>query len=321
MGFSVERKLEPLFRKPQPMTPADLSLAHLAFEQLEPCRLARTEIFPHIAQSAHSSPSAPLLGDYALLQSLGSEGLLRNMQTQRAHTMYFLSFVLRHSLTWIAYTLERLNRSLCPAPFPFAEHSPFVHYAGALWDATLAERETLIGVRTSITARGFEWSIQPTDRCHFFDPYQPRRACKGLPTEPGGACAAHQMQLWPPPTPTVPDKQLTLRLSRHQTMLSFYADFRNLRAYSQTELEDMIQSFYKRLLSCRKNSLVHQSQAAVLLGYASLDDALDATEEDLKGRYRTCVKQAHPDTGGTPLKFQALQDAYAHLQKVIRNQT
>ena len=45
--------------------------------------------------------------------------------------------------------------------------------------------------------------------------------------------------------------------------------------------------------------------------FAALDLAPQASSSEVKSAYRTKIKEAHPDHGGTPEEFQRLQDAYA----------
>lgn len=52
--------------------------------------------------------------------------------------------------------------------------------------------------------------------------------------------------------------------------------------------------------------------------YAVLDIPSTATQEEIKTAYRRMAMKHHPDRGGSPEKFQRIQEAYKQLLKPSR---
>lgn len=88
---------------------------------------------------------------------------------------------------------------------------------------------------------------------------------------------------------------------------SFYLDFSNLEGMDETALQELLGRFWQRLYAGSG-----REDALAVLGLAP-----DASEMEIKDRYRRLVRDAHPDRGGDAAKFLRIREAYEVL---IRHQ-
>jgi hypothetical protein len=196
------------------------------------------------------------------------------------------------------------------------------------WDTS----STLPGLslRLALSARGLEWALAPKSSCSHFDPYLPQ-PCTNRALADGLACHEHTVLDWlAPPNAQKPSadaaalrQSSTLRLAK---LFAYYRDIRNLGAYSEHDLQRMIQDFWRTFgqtswyntshgtAGQRGQGLLSMEQAALELGYSTASEALGLGTRELARRFKSRARQAHPDMGGCPKDFQVLNDAYRVLQ-------
>lgn len=250
---------------------------------------------------------------------------------------YMASFVLRHSATWIATAWEWVARRQPWLRLPAHDKSPYSPLQSDLKSQVLKRKSAAFQLsldspvpyaHLSLSARGLEWRLIPRGICSYFDPYSPV-ACMETSGTSGGYCLRHgASDLFTTESPSEEIKKnsvfgqsrLTLRhsLSQRDTMIEFYADFQNLNAYNNEELEELIASFWKRFkgqTQIGKETTMSLEQAAILLGYDSLHGAARDSPTSRKARFRQLAKKVHPDCGGRSEDFIDLQKAHHCLEE------
>lgn len=97
-------------------------------------------------------------------------------------------------------------------------------------------------------------------------------------------------------------------LSQDLSLSEYYLDWRNLAREDSASVDALLSGFWKKLLGAE-----HRPEALETLG---LPDT--ANKDDIRQRYRQLVQQHHPDKGGDPAVFQAVQTAYESLTVRIK---
>lgn len=305
------------------MAPEDYDLATTSFLAFEPTRLA-TMLLPIWTRETAAGVQTGLVTDSDVLKALEprSDHTARRGDTQRISRLYLQSFVWRHAAVWLALALESRNQKT-PLRLAHSPHSPFVHHQSALADCLDQGHASCLGLHLSLSARGLEWRRTPEHQCAHFDPYEPKIFCPNAPVTRGGNCAQHSPSIWHSPAQDPKPLQAAVfapsLLDRHQTMMAFYGDFRNLRAYSGEELEALVEHFWRRVLQSQRSSSAALVRAACGLGYPSLADVREAGTGELRKRYRNMALAHHPDRGGKPSAFQTLTDAFTLLNNYLHN--
>lgn len=305
------------------MAPEDYDLATTSFLVFEPLRLAAM-LLPIWKQDSMAEVQSGLVTESDVLNTLEPQTQTTPLQadTQRISRLYLHSFVWRHAAVWLALALETRNQKT-PFRMAHAPHSPFVHHQSALADLLDQSEHACEELHLSLSARGLEWRRTPAHQCAHFDPYEPAMSCPHSPERQGGYCLHHSQSIWhcPADEPSPPDEAaMTPRLlDRHHTMMAFYGDFRNLRAYSADELEDLVNNFWRKVLQSQRTSPAALARAACGLGYPSLANVREAGSGELRKRYRNLALAHHPDRGGESSAFQSLTDAFTLLNNYLHS--
>jgi hypothetical protein len=305
------------------MAPEDYDLATFSLSTFEPVRLAQI-LIPIWMASARGDGASGVLTDseaFTALDQTLAPSLLRQ-DTQRVSRLYLNSFVWRHSAVWLAAAIESNNQGV-HFTLSRAAHSPFVHHLTALNESVANGGSACQGLHLSLTARGLEWRWMPKDTCGHFDPYEPASLCPRRPERRGGVCSIHSHGVWHSPAdPQAKGTERTLRPSlncRHQTMMSFYSDFRNLNAYSTDELKALIETFWNKVLRSKPAQPAALATAAAGLGYPSLTEVCSLGPDELRKRYRNLARAHHPDRGGQVPAFHDLTNAFQLLNRYIQD--
>jgi len=104
-------------------------------------------------------------------------------------------------------------------------------------------------------------------------------------------------------------------LQRADPLRAYYADWQNLESTSETDVDALIDSFWKQWVSQREMVTEDQEVNARQVLEISQNEQLSAAL--LKKQYRQMQHRHHPDKGGNNARAQAVSDAYAVLLKVI----
>jgi hypothetical protein len=274
--------------------------------------------------------SLGLLRDAEAFSSLLGTNWQNNMRstaksrTLDASTLYTLSFLLRHAATWVAVSARQAHTPTASSALGSLASSPYAKEHSTLqliWNQKFQSQLDIeahgthkVIVNFALSARGIEWRISDTETCSYFDPYAIHQ-CHERSERPGGMCITHTPHDWI----TAPGS-FGLRhvdTTRQASLFAYYSNISNLNAYSNDELEEMIQSFLKKL--GRAGALSHLQptgtldHAATQLGYSSASEAKAAGIEDLKARFRSKARLIHPDCGGSAPEFQGIESAYRSL--------
>lgn len=96
----------------------------------------------------------------------------------------------------------------------------------------------------------------------------------------------------------------SVELATHDPLRDYYLDLAHLESTEPREVEELLSSFWLQLAGSER-----REAALEVLG---LEDPVSRTE--VQQRYRRLAMQYHPDRGGDPRRFQALQEAYEVLR-------
>lgn len=105
-----------------------------------------------------------------------------------------------------------------------------------------------------------------------------------------------------------PYRKAKAGLRRSDPLRDYYLDLSQLEQTGERELEGMLSGFWQRLQAADE-----REQALVVL---ELDEPVDFAL--IKHQYQRLVMRHHPDRGGEPERMQALNDAFAVLQRYYR---
>lgn len=241
--------------------------------------------------------------------------------------VYLLTFALRHQLTLLAVLShaaalpERKGpvwdklASIASAEFARPDLEIELAACGPLFDARF-----WLGERTSakdlvpvfgFSAVGAHILLLPRGRCRAFDYYDGvacGRTCDGL------FCPEHAHHaFW---------RQDIEPRSIQTKMFSFYAALENLWAYGESELESMVDDFWKRMakeLPALEYGDADVCAALERFGYLSLETARKLGAAELKHRYLAAARACHPDAGGESEAFVALGRSYEVLKSALNS--
>jgi hypothetical protein len=257
--------------------------------------------------------------DHDVLEALLGDHWQRNLFGKKVGSattqeLFEASFLLRHAATWVALTWKQHHRASefihldahCGSPYSINE-SALRTQAAAFLNSTLflESRKPQI----ALSARGIEWAVIPESACSHFDPYA-GEPCWGKSLTRGGSCANHVGHDWGHASYQSGLRQMSTM--RQSSLFAFYGNISNLRAYSEDELNELIQAFWKRM-SRFKETNTDLNLAALELGYRSLSDAIGTGIVELKNRFRIEARRVHPDAGGAAAEFQRIERAYRAL--------
>lgn len=109
-----------------------------------------------------------------------------------------------------------------------------------------------------------------------------------------------------------------IQLSQNQQAIeklrAYYLDWRNFEKTDESNVNDLIDSFWKTMFS-QSTMQMSESNLEKSLSILELDNL--PTKADLKRQYLTLSNTHHPDKGGCTTKFQRLNLAYSYVKKHI----
>jgi hypothetical protein len=317
---SNRERLEILVDKLQPNFLAraiENSLTHTAVEYAK-----LRQVYPLQAAEPVLKPTDFITGvlrDHDALDALLGDHWQRNLfgkknGTATTQELFEASFLLRHAATWVALVWKQHKRASefihldahCGSPYSInesllrAESAPFLDSR-----LFLESRKPQI----ALSARGIEWAVIPEPACSHFDPYA-GEPCWGKSLTLGGACANHVGHNWGHASYQSGLRQMSTM--RQSSLFSFYGNIANLSAYSEDELNELVQAFWSRM-SRFNETKTDLNQAAAAFGYRSLSDAIGTGVAELRNRFRTEARRVHPDTGGAAAEFHRVERAYRAL--------
>lgn len=232
--------------------------------------------------------------------------------------LFETSFLLRHAATWVALVWKQHQRenefirldAHCGSPYSVTESNLRRQSTNFLNSSLFFESRL---PQIALSARGIEWAVIPKHACSHFDPYA-TEPCWARPLTQGGACGSHVGHDWGQSSFQSGLRQMGAM--RQSALFAFYGNIKNLSAYSEDELNKMVQSFWHRM-SRFNETKTDLEQAAQAFGYRSLSDVLGTGVGELKMRFRSEARRVHPDAGGAIGEFQRVERAYRALLEAM----
>ena len=213
-----------------------------------------------------------------------------------------LTFALRHRITVINLHCHHLATKTEFSGLLKAEHS--IQVAEAFYPWIRSGKIPIVGFNPA----GILLSLREADLCRAFDSYdlvQCDRAGSGY-------CEQHlaSEQWW------LPGEEVQLTQS---TMFQFYLDLDNAEVYSEQELEEMLERFWKSMDKYRRvSSAISVQKALELFNIKDQEHLRSVGSDQLRRLFYKKSLQAHPDQGGEVESFIHLKDCYQTLQSFLK---
>lgn len=224
--------------------------------------------------------------------------------------LYAMTFMLRHAVAFLALSAHDRACSSCGAQQGYEKYyvSPGRPAAAELLDILTEppfpqQSFPLLG----FSAFGVYFFSRQAGFCRAFDAYAIGYC--GEPAE-GLFCSKHRYEAW--------WEHDGAGASTQADMFRFYAQGRNLYAYEEHQLEDILSRFWSRMAQYRRSLQVPDrdiSEALAFFGYPTFADVCASGQVKLRRRYSELARQLHPDMGGGHESFLVLKKHY----EVLRN--
>jgi hypothetical protein len=229
----------------------------------------------------------PAVADQILLKRLVPADLYRTAMQTGWVGVHALSFALRHRITALQLIFHQQYEDV---DVPLRQ---------CLLDSWERSHGTDVLPLFGFSPLGIHVSWRPTGLCRAFDAFS-LWSCL-TPTH-GIFCEAHAAEaFWNPQDGA----------SQQALMFRYYAELQNFSQYGETDLEDMLGTFWKRYQAYAGGNL---DEAIEYFGLRNVDELRDFGTQALRRKFLQLSLVHHPDRGGQEKDFVRLQTHYQRLK-------